>query len=338
MQHHIFVYIKSKDILENLLILDGIDYTNININRGGNNYFHLISRVFFKNLKLFKDMKRNNIDILISAASDSSQSSFLLGIPSIILNDDDANVIRKSAIFGWPFSSVILAPKSCEMGYWHRKTIFYNGYQKLAYLHPKYFQTDQNIVNRYGLLGETFFIIRSVSLTAHHDKNIRGLNSKLVDKLIKILSPHGKVFISSEKELPPHLQPYKLIINPLDIHHIISFASLLVGDSQSMSHEAALLGTPSIRYNDFVGKIGVLEELEHTHGLALGISPNNPERLLQKTKEIALSNDKTVFKKRATKVIQSMIDLPLFISWFIDNFPVSKSIVTKNPDILNEFN
>ena len=37
---------------------------------------------------------------------------------------------------------------------------------------------------------------------------------------------------------------------------------MLVCDSQSMTVEAAILGIPSIRYSDFSGRIGVLEELE----------------------------------------------------------------------------
>ena len=42
-------------------------------------------------------------------------------------------------------------------------------------------------------------------------------------------------------------------INPLDIHHVMSFASIYIGDSQTMAAEAGVLGTPFIRFNDFVG-------------------------------------------------------------------------------------
>ncbi len=36
-----------------------------------------------------------------------------------------------------------------------------------------------------------------------------------------------------------------------------------------MIAEAAVLGTPSIRFNDFVGKLGYLEDLEHKYGLTI---------------------------------------------------------------------
>ena len=53
--------------------------------------------------------------------------------------------------------------------------------------------------------------------------------------------------------MPTDLEKYKLKINPIYIHTVLYYASLYVGDSQTMATEAALLGTPSIRFNSFVG-------------------------------------------------------------------------------------
>ena len=38
-----------------------------------------------------------------------------------------------------------------------------------------------------------------------------------------------------------------------EIHSVLAYADLYVGDSQTMATEAALLGTPAIRSNSFVG-------------------------------------------------------------------------------------
>jgi predicted glycosyltransferase len=46
-----------------------------------------------------------------------------------------------------------------------------------------------------------------------------------------------------------------------------------------MAAEAAVLGTPSIRFNDFVGQIGYLQDLEQ-RGLSVGIPSDQPHRLL----------------------------------------------------------
>ena len=45
------------------------------------------------------------------------------------------------------------------------------------------------------------------------------------------------------------------------------FASLYIGDSQTMSAEAGILGTPFVRFNDFVGRINYMTEMEDVYEL-----------------------------------------------------------------------
>ncbi len=336
--HKIFIYIKSKDILEDLLINERIEHKNLLPESYRRTFLTLIKKVILKNYRLFKEHRKHKFNYIVSASSDISQVAKLVGIPSIIFNDDDYNVIKYSALFGWPFSSIILAPQACKMGYWSKKTISYKGYQKLGYLHPNYFQPDESIIKKYNLSKNSYILIRSVSLIAHHDKNVRGLNTNIVKKLIDKLSNYGKVYITSENKLPEELKAYQLKINPIDIHHVLYYSVLLIGDSQSMAHEAALLGIPSIRYNDFFGRIGVLEELEKKYKLTFGISPDNPDKLYQTIDSIMQKNlDSNYFKEKAIKMINEMIDFPKFIVWFIENYPESARIMKENPEFQNNF-
>ena len=55
------------------------------------------------------------------------------------------------------------------------------------------------------------------------------------------------------------------------MHHVMAFASLYIGDSQTMAAEAGVLGVPFVRFNDFVGRIGYLRELEDIYHLGFGI-------------------------------------------------------------------
>lgn len=330
-RHRIFVFIKSKDILELLLTTDNIGYINIFPEEKKPGYAGLIKSVIIRNKRLIKQFKEKRIDILISAASDSSQASFLYNIPSIILNDDDYTVIKNSYYFGWPFSTIIFAPSSCNMGYFRKsKTIFYEGFQKSNYLHPKYFKPNEHIIEKYGLTKDKFFIIRTVKLNAHHDKKIRGLNCEIVERLIKMLSPYGRILLSSEKQIPSEFSSYILNINPLDIHHLIFYSRLLIGDSQSMAHEAALLGTPSIRFNDFIGRIGVLNELEEKYNLTYAISPDNPDLLFNKVQDL-LSASRNDYRIRAEKLMKEKIDLTQMLLWFIENYPQSYKIMKIDP-------
>ena len=122
-----------------------------------------------------------------------------------------------------------------------------------------------------GKVLSPFFIMRFASLNAHHDSGIKGINTEIAQRLIDILAPHGSIYITSERPLEPQFEKYRIRINPLDMHHVMAFASLYIGDSQTMAAEAGVLGVPFVRFNDFVGRIGYLRELEDVYRLGFGV-------------------------------------------------------------------
>ena len=335
--HEIFLFTKTKDVLEDLVKESGFPYVNISPKFRKKSYLAITYDVISRNVKFIKYIKKNKIDRVVSCASDIGQAARVNGIESFLFNDDDYFIVPKSAKYGWPFASVILAPSSCDMGRFEKKTVHYNGYQKLYYLHSNIFKPDViKVKNHIG--NGRYFLLRSVSLEAHHDNNVRGLNDELFESIIKVLQPHGSVYITSEKRLPQSLKKYKLCINPNDIHHYLYCADLLIGDSQSMVHEAAMLGTPSIRYNDFVGKIGVLDELERKYKLTIGISPDEPQKLLRTLEELLRqSNLKELYKERREKMLSDMIDVNKFAYWFLQNYPDSFEEYKSNPDLQYRF-
>src|SRR5690606_13332766 len=115
-------------------------------------------------------------------------------------------------------------------------------------------------------------------------------------------------------------------------------ASLYIGDSQTMAAEAAVLGTPSIRFNDFVGKLGYLEELEHKYGLTYGIKTSEPEKLLAKIDELlSFPHIKDEWAKRRDKMLSEKIDVTAFMVWFIENYPASVKVMRENPGYQYKF-
>ena len=73
---------------------------------------------------------------------------------------------------------------------------------------------------------------------------------------------------------------YRFELPPEMLHDALAFASLLVGDSQTMAAEAAVLGTPNLRVSSWKGRLDYLEELEHRFGLTESFSPDQGEALL----------------------------------------------------------
>ncbi|PID88776.1 MAG: hypothetical protein CSB02_00980, partial [Bacteroidia bacterium] len=273
---------------------------------------------------------------VIVGTGDFSYVTKKLGIPSIFLGEDDANL--NIPLFLWTlvtyggFSS-ILAPEGVNNSIWNKKTTFYHGYHKLAYLHPNQFTPDKAVVQKYFSAEEPYFILRFAKLNAYHDINAKGINTQVAQKIIDLLKSKGNIYITAERELEPQFEQYRLKIDPLDIHHVLAFSHLYIGDSQSMAVEAAMLGVPSVRFNDFAGKISVLEELEHKYKLTFGIKTDNPNKLYQTiTDLLVLEHLKEEFQQRRQTMLADKIDVTAFLNWFIENYPKSATVMKEQPD------
>ncbi len=323
--YNVFFVIKKKDILEDLCNEAGIEYHKIREGRS-NSKWGMIKSVLGMEWRMWQFIRQNKIDVLVGSTL-SFTAAKINRISVISIGEDDANIAPYYAKLVFPFASAIISPISCNQGKWEKKKIGYPGFQKLTYLHPNWFQADKEVARRNGINpDEPFFLIRFAKLNAHHDKGINGISTDIAHRLVEILAPHGKIYITSERDLEPEFEQYRLHINPLDIHHVMAFAKLYIGDSQSMANEAAMLGVPSLRFNDFVGakKIGVMEELEHTYGLTYGISSHEPEKLYAKVEELlAMPNLREEFQSRRQKMLADKIDVTAFLTYFIENYPQS---------------
>jgi predicted glycosyltransferase len=291
-------------------------YINI-LPSGKKSVFTLMLRLW----RVFWFTLTHRVDVLVGSTPEVAQVAWLLRRRSVVMAEDDASIVPQFIKVVKPFVDNYLSPVSCNNGVLERATTHYEGFHKLAYLHPNRFTPDPAVVDRYFDHSKPYFLLRFAQLNAYHDvsANAHGINDKIAVKLIEILSPHGKVFITSERELSPELECYRLNINPLDIHHLMAFATLYIGDSQSMAVEAAMLGTPSIRFNDFAGKIGVLEELEKKYQLTIGIPSSAPERLYNTVKEmINTDNLRDVYQARRQRMLEDKIDVATFFTDFIE--------------------
>jgi uncharacterized protein len=174
--------------------------------------------------------------------------------------------------------------------------------------------------------------VRLSALTAYHDAGIRGIPDALLRELIKLLEKRGRVVISSEAPLREEFKKHQVPATVSDIHHLLYYAELFIGDSQSMAVEAAVLGTPSLRFSDFAGRIGVLEELERTYGLTYGIPSDEPGRLLERVRDLLDMPDRgTVFATRRDRMLGDKIDVTAFLTWLIANYPGSVETWRQQP-------
>ena len=318
--HEVTILIKQKDILEDLLQRSGWPYLNILKQGRGDSKVQVAWSLLVRDVKVFRIACSFRPDLMVGTSAEITHVGKVLGIPSLVVNEDDYDVVPLFAKLAYPFATAILAPTSCRVGRWQSKTITYAGYHELAYLHPAYFTPGEEYRRRLAASSERYFILRFAKLNAHHDSGRNGIDAEVAAHLVKQLEPHGRVYITAERVLEPQFEKYRIRIDPQDMHSALYYAHMYIGDSQTMAAEAAVLGVPSLRFNDFVGEIGYLEELEHRYGLTFGIRTTEPQQLHCKVDELLKLPDlKAEWADRRQRMLHEKIDVSAFIVQLLEN-------------------
>ncbi|MBX7181400.1 MAG: DUF354 domain-containing protein [Bacteroidia bacterium] len=311
--HQVKILIKKKDVLETLLKADNWEYVNIMKGERGDKKWQIALSLLKRDWEMWRIVRSFKPDVMAGTSAEITHIGKLLGIPSIVVNEDDAEVVPLFAQLAYPFATKILAPNCCKVGKWEYKKIGYESYHELAYLHPNNFTPDPSYKEKYNL-GDSYFIIRLAKLNAHHDAGRKGITTQIARDIIDRLTPHGKVWITSERALEPEFEPYRIAVPPSEIHHVMAFANIYIGDSQTMAAEAAVMGVPAIRFNDFVGEIGYLNELENKYQLGFGIRANDSQKMLQTLEKLLQSDYKSEWKNKRQRMLNEKIDLSQFLT------------------------
>jgi uncharacterized protein len=335
--HVVHVLIKTKDVLESLVVAEGWSYQNIQPRPRKSSKTAILLSLIERDFKILNIALKVKPKLMVGSDASLAQVGKLLNIPCITTTEDDYEVIKNLAKLAFPFTSLILTPEVCDTGRWIYKKMGYKGYMKLAYLHPNQFTPDRSKVKI--PIDKPYFLLRLSGLKAHHDLGIKGISKSLLDQIVKKLSTYGSVYISSESGDNDYYPDLRLSIPVSDMHHYLAFANLLISDSQSMSVEAAMLGVPNIRISDFAGRISVLEELEKKYQLTFGLKPLNETLILNRLDDLLVSivNYPDLFRDRRIAMLSDKIDVTSFVTWLIGEYPQSIGLLKQDPSIQNKF-
>ncbi|GAB3961734.1 DUF354 domain-containing protein [Spirosoma harenae] len=262
--------------------------------------------------------------------------SKLTSMKSFVLDDDDLTAAPMSGKF-ISYADIILNPSALAHERRGKHQIIYSSYHELAYLHPNRFFPDPTVLDEIGLKkNEPFFVLRFNAFKAHHDTGIYGLSLTQKIEIVKLLKSFGQVFITTEREIEPELAVYQLPVSSEKIHTLLYYATLFVGDSQTMTTEAALLGTPAVKLNSFAGKLSIPNELEQKYQLCYSFQPHQFELMLDRIRELLLEdNIKKIWSVRRQYMLKEKIDLTSFLIKLLLNYP--DNIVYKEQAPLDEF-
>jgi uncharacterized protein len=153
-------------------------------------------------------------------------------------------------------------------------------------------------------------------MVASHDLGEGGLPAAAKRALIDKLRARGRVFLSSEDKLPDELLPLKFPLAPDRLHDALAFADLLVGDSQTVAAEAAVLGTPSLRVSSWTGRLAYLTELQHRYGLTFAYHPKKADELMAHVDRwLAEPSLRQSLAPQHARLLADKVDVA---QWFVD--------------------
>lgn len=346
--HQVVVVIRPKDVLEQLCIDAGLPFYKVKNRPKKWGMFGLAIFLIEKIFEVLHIARKEKPDMLVGSDGVLAVVGKLIRKPAFECYEDDAEAIALYARMFFPIYTGVICPECCSAWKWKDKKIAYPSYHELGYLHPNQFNPSREVVEKYGIdTSKPYILIRFAQLTAHHDVGIHGINTQIAERMIAMLKPHGRIYITSERPLEPQFEQYRIKIQPLDMHHVMAFASLYVGDSQTMAAEAGVVGTPFVRFNDFVGRLSYLHELEapadmtprsdgyvpkidaHVddtlhYGLGYGHKTADIEGFFASIDRwLAMPDRKAVCAERREKMLSEKVDYAKYLTYFIENYPAS---------------
>jgi predicted glycosyltransferase len=312
--HKVLITARDKDIALQLLRAYGFKF--ICISSQGRGLWAMARELVTRDLRLFRIARTFQPDVLVGFTGISiAHVGKLLGKPSIVFYDTE--FARLSNALTYPLATLVCTP-DCYNGQIGRKHIRFPSYKDLAYLHPRRFTPDPDVVQEAGIDPESrFFIVRFVSWEAAHDRREKGLSYTNKIQFVEELCKHGKVFISSESRLPEELSPYSLPISVDKMHHLMAFADLYIGESATMASECAVLGVPAI-FIATTGR-GYTTEQEQKYGLVFNFSDNQQDLAYNKMKELlAQPNLNKEWRQRREHMLSEKIDITAWMVEFVE--------------------
>lgn len=327
--HDIRILAFDKEVTFKLLDNYGMNY--IKFGRHNKSLMKKLIDIPVGDFKLYEIAKKFDPDFFVGfGAIYASHVSRILHKTCLNLEDTEPSLEQIGLYL--PFASAVFTP-SCFKRNLGRKQIRYDGYTELTHLHPRYFQPDHSVLDELGLdRNEPYIILRFVSWTASHDFRQSGVKDR--EKLALQLQKYGRVLITSEGQLSRKLEGMRVKIAPEELHNLLYYASLYVGEGGTTASEAAILGTHSIHISTLAKHCGVFEDLNR-YGLMWTF--DNESGVVEKVSEIVNDDLQKTGKRKREKLIGDKINVTAFLCWFVENYPESFETMLENPRYQERF-
>ncbi len=295
----------------------------------------------FDVMRAYKYLKDFRPDVVTGFGVYDAYTSLLLRSGCVVFNDSEPRVNPLSYSIQFklfmPFVDALLTPASFRDGL-GRKHLRVNSYKELAYLHPNYYTPRNDVLEVLGVEGEDYAVLRFNAFDAVHDAGIGGFSAEDKVRLVRELEKHVRVFVSPEGRISRKLEKYVLPTPKSRIHDVLYYAKLLIGDTGTMTTEAALLGTPAILVDDRAFIVGNFIELQEKYHLIYRFKTKHINNAIKKAVELVqVPNLKREWSKKRKRLLKDKIDITSFMVWFLENYPESLEKFKQNTNLQYNF-
>ena len=249
--------------------------------------------------------KRPNVVISFSSAY-FAFACWLCGVKHICF--DDTEHAKLNRILYLPFVKNIITPSSytLDLGTKHLR---FKGSMEEFYLSKKAFSPNNQVLERYGLKEGNYVFLRFVSWNAIHDVGHKGLSRDQVEILIKLIQSYNLSIVFSSEDNFFKEEKSCIIPKSADVHSLMYFSRLFVGEGATMAVESCKLGVRSVYLNSLPTMGYVQEEIQR----GMLWKPENFKELLNRVEYLVTTDYQRVdrSKREHLPMLISLVKKPI---------------------------
>lgn len=292
--HNVKIIYRHRGVLKNIIDCELPGFEAVEIGKHKKYFFLKIISQLFREVFLVKYLLKNKIDLVLCFGGTSAFSSWFCRIPYLSFDDDIEYKIP--FFYANIFCTKHIYPEF--INFKNKKTVLYNGYKELAYLHPENINFNKKILRKLDVIENNYVFVREIDNVSLNYKS----NKIDLSKVIESINNLGyKAIISIENKFKPNNLRggnYQILTDQNSSYfNILYYAKFVVSSGDTVARESALLGTPTIYTGDRI--------MAANNFLINKKFITKIKNIEQFNKEIKSINDKT--KKNNRTKIKSLI-------------------------------
>ncbi|WP_336036846.1 DUF354 domain-containing protein [Halobacterium yunchengense] len=259
--HDVHVFARDEPIIRALLDAHGVDHEALP-GPGSPPGPRAVGQLSYE-WRLFRHAAGIGPDVMTAIGGVSvAHVSTLVGARCVVFTDTEHATLTNALAF--PLADTVCTP-TCYRNDVGDKQRRYDGCHELAYLHPDRFTPDPSVLDRVDLdADQRYAVLRSVAADAFHDTDKEGFDD--VGDVIDSLEETGaRVLVTAEGDVPVGYADRRIDVQPHQMHDLLYYADLFVGEGATMVTESAVLGTPALYVSSLSS--GVTDCLAEEYGL-----------------------------------------------------------------------